>query len=220
MAECVNCKIEVLDETELCPLCRSILRPTDAVENMYPDVRIKMQKLKLAANIYLFCALCAEGVLVALNILLQWKIWWSIVIGLGLGYFYLVLRYAVLGKSGYRSKIFLLSLVAVLSAVAADMALGYRGWSVDYVLPAGIVAVDIAIGGCMIFNRRSWQSYMMWQLWMVLISLIPVHLFCIEMEHNAIFAFLPLILSCALFLGTLIIGDHRARTELKRRFHF
>ncbi|MBR4870293.1 MAG: zinc ribbon domain-containing protein [Oscillospiraceae bacterium] len=220
MAECVNCKIEVLDETELCPLCRSILRPTDAVENMYPDVRIKMQKFKLVANIYLFCALCVEGALVALNILLQWKIWWSIVIGLALGYVYLVLRYAVLGKSGYRSKILLLSLVAVLAAVAADMAIGYRGWSVEYVLPMGIAAVDMAIGGCMIFNRRSWQSYMMWQLWMVAFSLIPAHLYFVQRMHSALFAFLPLLLSCALFLGTLIIGDRRARTELKRRFHF
>ena len=77
MAECVNCKIEVLDETELCPLCRSILRPTEAVENMYPDVRVKMHKCKLIANIYLFCALCAQAALVTLNILLRWKIWWK-----------------------------------------------------------------------------------------------------------------------------------------------
>ena len=220
MAECVNCKIEVLDETELCPLCRSILRPTEAVENMYPDVRVKMHKCKLIANIYLFCALCAQAALVTLNILLRWKIWWSIVIGLALGYVYLVLRYAVLGKSGYRSKIFLLSLVAVLAAVAADMAIGYRGWSVEYVLPAGIAAVDLAIGGCMIFNRRSWQSYMLWQLWMALLSFIPVHLFLVQRMHSPLLAFLPLILSCALFFGTLIIGDRRARTELRRRFHF
>ena len=220
MAECVNCKIEVLDETELCPLCRSILRPTEAVVNMYPDVRLKMHKCKLIANIYLFCALCAQAALVTLNILLRWKIWWSIVIGLALGYVYIVLRYAVLGKSGYRSTIFLLSLVAVLAAVAADMAIGYRGWSVEYVLPAGIAAVDLAIGGCMIFNRRSWQSYMLWQLWMALLSFIPVHLFLVQRMHSPLLAFLPLILSCALFFGTLIIGDRRARTELRRRFHF
>lgn len=220
MAECVNCKIEVLDETELCPLCRSILHTTVAVENMYPDVRIKMRKMKLIVNIYLFCALCAEALLVALNIILQWKIWWSVVMGLALGYIYLVLRYAVLGKSGYRSKIFLLVLMAVLAAIAADMAIGYRGWSVDYVLPLGIVAVDLAIGGCMIFNRRSWQSYLMPQLWMVLCSFLPAVLYWAEMERNIHLAFLPMVLSCALFLGTLIIGDRRARMELKRRFHF
>ena len=41
-----------------------------------------------------------------------------------------------------------------------------------------------------------------------------------ELEHNAYLAFLPLAASAAIFLGTLIIGGRRARTELARRFHF
>ena len=220
MAKCETCSIEILDETEVCPLCRSILRPTVAVENMYPDVGIKMRKFKLITNIYLFCALCAEAVLVALHLFLQWKLWWSVVIGLGLGYLYLVLRYAVVGRSGYRSKVFLLVLMAVLSAVAADVAVGYRGWSVNYVLPAGIVVMDAAIGGCMIFNRRNWQSYLVLQLWTVLFSLIPAHLYLVQRAQNAVVAFVPLVISVFFFLGTLIIGDGRAREELKRRFHF
>ena len=65
------------------------------------------------------------------------------------------------GKSSCRSKIFILALTTVLACIAVDMVIGYRGWSVDYVLPAGIVLVDTIIIGCMFFNRRSWQSYMM-----------------------------------------------------------
>ena len=71
----------------------------------------------------------------------------------------------------------------------------------------------------MFFNRRNWQSYMMWQLLMILCSFIPAVLFWAEMEHNVYLAFSPLALSAAIFLGTLIIGDRRARMELVRRFH-
>lgn len=219
MAKCRICKLEVLDETEVCPLCRSILEPTDAVENMYPNVRRKIRRLKLISNIYLFLAVCLEAALVCINVVTTSQIWWSVVTGLAFFYFYLVLRYAILGKSGYRSKIFLLTLIAVLSAVAVDMVVGYQGWSVDYVLPAGIVLVDVVILGCMFFNRRNWQSYMMWQLLMILCSIVPAALFWLGMEHNIYLAAAPGAISAAMFLGTLIIGDRRARMELVRRFH-
>ena len=219
MAKCRNCNVEILDETEVCPLCMSILEPTDAVENMYPNVRGRMHRLTLACNVYLFLAIILEAALIGINVITSSQIWWSLISGLALLYFYLVLRYAILGKTGYRSKIIVLTVITILSAIAVDMVIGYRGWSVDYVLPSGIVLVDIIILGCMFYNRRNWQSYMMWQILMILCSLIPMVLYLTELEHNPYLAFLPLAFSVSIFLGTFIIGDRRARTELFRRFH-
>ena len=220
MGKCKTCCLEVLDETEVCPLCQSILEQTDAVENMYPNARGKMRRLNIVRNIYLFLAICVEAALVGINILTGTQIWWCVITGLGLLYFYLVLHYAFQGKYGYRNKICVLATMTILSAIAIDMVSGYRGWSVDYVLPAGIVIVDLIILGCMFFNRRNWQSYMMWQIFMILCSIIPASLFLTGVEHNAYLACSPLVFSAAIFLGTLIIGDRRARTELYRRFHF
>ena len=155
-----------------------------AVENMYPNVRVRIRCRTLASNIYLFLAICVEASLISINILTNSQIWWSIISGLALLYLYPVLRYAILGKSGYRSKIIVLSAMAVFSAIAVDMVIGYQGRSVDYVLPSGIVLVDIIILGCMFFNRRNRQSYMMWQLLMILCSTIPTALYLSGMKKN------------------------------------
>ncbi len=219
MGKCCNCHIEILDETKCCPLCQSVLLPTDELENMYPDARLMMRKLLFASRVYLFVALLLQAVLFAINLTAQPQIWWSAITGLILLGGYMILRYAILGKSGHKSKIFMLALLAVLASVAGDFAIGYRGWSVDYVLPVGIVLVDGIILGCMIYNRRNWQSYIMWQLLMILCSLLPAGLFIAGLERNLSLSFLPLVFSIALFLGTMILGDRRARTELKRRFH-
>ena len=219
MGKCHVCNIEILDETESCPLCRSVLEPTDDLENMYPNVRVRMRRLLLASRIYLFCAIVLEAVLFAINLRTDSAVWWSAITGLALLFTYLVLRYAILGQTGYRGKVIVLALAAVLCAVGSDFATGYRGWSVDYVLPSGILLVDGILLGCMAWNRRNWQSYIMWQLLMILLSFIPLALYLLELEHNLHMALLPLALSAAIFLGTLIIGDRRARTELKRRFH-
>jgi len=219
MGKCRNCNVEILDETDHCPLCRSILEPTHDVENMYPNVALKTRLLMLFSRVYLFGAILVVFLLVGINIVTPSQMWWSVLVGLVLLYGYLVLRYAVLGKTGYRSKILVLVLIGLLSLVAADFVTGYRGWSVNYVLPGSILLVDAIILGCMVWNRRNWQSYMMWQLLMILCSLVPAVLALLEIEQGWHLAFLPLVASCALFLWTLIIGDRRARLELKRRFH-
>ena len=219
MSRCRNCNVEILDESEFCPLCHSVLEQTEDLVNMYPDARHKTQKLLFACRLYLFCALVIEFLLLMIDFNSEAQVHWSILVGLGLLYIYTVLRYAVLGKSGYRAKTIVLVLLAVLLTVAVDFITGYRGWSVDYVASGGILLMDVTIISLMIFNRRNWQSYMMWQLSTIFLSLIPAALYLAGIESNAYMAFLPLVVSVFLFLGTLMIGGRRASQELYRRFH-
>ena len=131
----------------------------------------------------------------------------------------MLIRFAILGKTGYRAKITVLTLMAILIVIAIDFLVGYRGWSVNYALPSAIILVDVGIIICMIVNRRNWQSYMMWQIFMILCSIVPVILIFTGIVTAQLFALIAFAFSLFLFLGTLIIGDRRARVELKRRFH-
>ena len=79
--------------------------------------------------------------------------------------------------------------------------------------------MDITIMVLMYYNSRNWQSYIMWQILTVLCSLLPIILYLTGLERNVCMAYLPMVLSGSLFLGTMIIGDRRAMQELKRRFH-
>lgn len=161
MSRCKQCNIEVLDETERCPLCHSVLEPTIEVENMYPDVKIKTRRMMLLSRIYLFVAIVAEAVLVVVNHYGDFETAWSLVTGLIFFYGYLVVRFAILGKTGYIAKTIVLTLIAILILIAIDFVNGYRGWSVRYVFPAAIILVDIGILILMCVNRRNWQSYIM-----------------------------------------------------------
>lgn len=219
MSRCRNCDVEILDESEFCPLCHSVLEQTEELENMYPDARLKTQKLKFISRLYLFLAILAEFVLLIVDFSGENQVHWSVLVGLGLLYIYTVLRYAVLGKSGYRAKTIVLVLLAVLLTVVIDFMTGYRGWSVDYVVSGGILLVDVVIIALMIINHRNWQSYLMWQISMLFFSWIPAILYWSGVENNVYMAFLPLVVSVFLFLGTLMVGGRRAWQELYRRFH-
>ena len=219
MSRCKQCNVEILDETERCPLCHSVLEKTVEVENMYPNVRTMTRRLALLSRIYLFVAILVEALLIYLNVLSDSEMFWSAIPGLAMLYGYLVLRYAILGKSGYKGKIIVLTLIAILMVVAIDFVVGYRGWSVNYALPSAILLVDAGTLVLMCINRRNWQSYMMWQIFMILCSVVPLVLYAVGIVTAPILALLAFAFSTALFLGTLIIGDRRARTELRRRFH-
>ena len=219
MSRCKQCNVEILDETERCPLCHSVLEKTVEVENMYPNVRTMTRRLALLSRIYLFVAILVEALLIYLNVLSDSEMFWSAIPGLAMLYGYLVLRYAILGKSGYKGKIIVLTLIAILMVVAIDFVVVYRGWSVNYALPSAILLVDAGILILMCINRRNWQSYMMWQIFMILCSVVPLVLYAVGIVTAPLLALLAFAFSAALFLGTLIIGDRRARTELRRRFH-
>ena len=219
MSRCKQCNVEILDETERCPLCHSVLEKTVEVENMYPNVRTMTRRLALLSRIYLFVAILVEALLIYLNVLSDSEMFWSAIPGLAMLYGYLVLRYAILGKSGYKGKTIVLTLIAILMVVAIDFVVGYRGWSVNYALPSAILLVDVGILILMCINRRNWQSYMMWQIFMILCSVVPLVLYAVGIVTAPILAVLAFAFSAALFLGTLIIGARRARTELRRRFH-
>ena len=186
---------------------------------MYPNVRTMTRRLALLSRIYLFVAILVEALLIYLNVLSDSEMFWSAIPGLAMLYGYLVLRYAILGKSGYKGKIIVLTLIAILMVVAIDFVVGYRGWSVNYALPSAILLVDAGILILMCINRRNWQSYMMWQIFMILCSVVPLVLYAVGIVTAPLLALLAFAFSAALFLGTLIIGDRRARTELRRRSH-
>lgn len=186
---------------------------------MYPDVKIRARRMQLLSRIYLFLSIVTEAILVVINYYGEFETAWSLVTGLILFYGYLVVRFAILGKTGYIAKTIVLTLIAILCLIAIDFASGYRGWSVRYVFPAAIIAVDAGILLLMILNRRNWQSYIMWQLFMILCSLIPLVLYWLGIIYVPYLALAALGASVFLFLGTVIIGDRRARVELKRRFH-
>lgn len=219
MSKCVRCNIEIKDDTMICPLCRSVLEEGETGKKTYPNAGARARRLKLFSNIMLFAVLLGSAVCSYVNYVTYQGIAWSLIADAGLFYAYLIFRLAVVGNSGYRTKMLTLTFFTVLYVILIDDIVGYTGWSVNYVLPGAIILVDIAIIVLMIVNQRNWQSYLLFQLLLILCSIVPLILAWIGIITRPRCSILAFGLSVFLFLGTLIIGDRRARTELKRRFH-
>ena len=95
MSKCRQCNVEILDETERCPLCDSVLEHTEEMENMYPNAKIKTRKWVFFSKVYLFTAILLEVILFGINYVDKYQIGWSLIAGLVLLYGYLVILLAI-----------------------------------------------------------------------------------------------------------------------------
>jgi hypothetical protein len=210
----------IRDDTDRCPLCQHVLETDgEQMENRYPDAVAVTRRFRFGENLFLFLSILLEGLSLLLNYRLDPSIPWSLVVGLVFVYANVVLRFAIVGRSGYMFKTLSLVILAVATLFGIDFLTGYKGWSLCYVMPIAILALDLTLVVLMLVNRRNWQSYMMPQILTILLSLIPVILRKAGPMRSRYLVWIAFFASVVLFVGTLILGDQRARTELKRRFH-
>ena len=185
----------------------------------YPDVKGVSRKYRLLENIILFLSIVGQIVLTTVDYMTDQGINWSFIVLLVVIYANVTLRLAIVGRNGYIFKIVSTFVFTVLFLEGIDLLTGASGWALTFVFPSAILVMVLATIILMIVNIRNWQSYMMMQLFLVLMSVIAMILVAVKVIWFPYLAMGAMGASLFLFLGTLIIGDKRARTELKRRFH-
>ena len=226
MSRCKQCNVEILDHTEKCPLCHHVLELDDVQrENMYPNARVAGKRFRILENILLFVSIVVFVICFGINfaynrtIPADDRVWWSLILGLGLVYVNGLLRITILGKSNYLFKIIIAIFLALAVLLEVDWLTGAHGWGVDFVFPVAIICMDIAILILMLINRRNWQSYLIVQIGVMVFGGVALILVLTDVITFPYLAIIAAGISLFVFLGTVIIGDQKARTELKRRFH-
>lgn len=221
MNKCWNCGVEFIDPTNVCPLCKCITENdlNQMGEPTYPHADKKMKKIQRALNIYTFAAIVAEVIFVGIDFFTGESFWWSIMLGAFFIYGFITLKFSVQKHIGYQFKMLLQTLLGVSVLILIDYLTGFHGWSLNYVLPAVFILLDVAVIILMIVNNRNWQSYIPMQLLIIALCLIPFVLSYFGFSRYRVVDAIALGAAVLVFVGTLIVGGKRARDELYRRFH-
>lgn len=225
MNKCKRCGVRVLDDTLICPLCHTVLTEEKEDEQEYagdyPNVKQKTRKFHRAGRILLFLSLVLEAALILVNYLTfsSFPKCWSAITGGIIAYLILTLWDLLSRRQGHIQKIYMHIFVVMGLLLLIDVSLGWKGWSLEFGLPCMIYGLVAAIVICMAINSSSWQNYVLMQLAAVCLSVIDVVLHFTGFFHHIVLAWTALGLSVLLWSGTMIIGDRKAKNELKRKFH-
>jgi len=216
------CKVEILDKTNKCPLCNHVLEwDGSEKDDLYPNARIQRRKYQFLENVFLFASIVLWIVIFAIDYITDPNNLWSFTVGLVILFANVLLRLTILGKSPYMAKIIWTIIIGMAFLIEADFLTGNNGWGVNFAMPTALLIWDIAIVILMLFvNRRNWQSYIIDQLTALLASGVMLVLMLMKVITFPYYAFGVQVITILLFIGTLILGDRKAREELKRRFHW
>lgn len=222
MSKCKLCKVDILDKTDKCPLCNHVLEwDGTEKENLYPNARVQRKKYQFLENAFLFGSIVLWTAIFAIDYITDPTNLWSFTVGLVILYANVLLRLTILGKSSYMAKIIWTIIIGMAFLIEADFLTGNRGWGLNFAMPTALLIWDIAIVILMLFvNKRNWQSYIIDQLTGLLASAVILVLMLTKVITFPYYAFGVQVITILLFVGTLIIGDRKAREELKRRFHW
>lgn len=219
MSKCYHCNVEILDQTTTCPLCNGVLEYRSIFATGYPDIVAIMKKMVFIRRMVTFISFVAIALCLFIDYHLPKPMSWSILatggILCGLSIFLVMTN----PNAGYIKRIFTTLFAAAAMVLVVDLSMGFKGWSVNYVYPGMIFALNVGLLILMLINRRRWHSYMIYQILSILIGAIPIALVYAEIVTFPILSELAFGSSVVVFFGTIIFGGRAATMELSRRFH-
>ena len=223
MNKCRNCQIEIVDDTMICPLCKTVVEKSGEGESgmpMYPEVIASTQVMKLVGRIYLVIAISCEAILLLINYFTYTGVKWSLICGCVFLYCFLTLKFSLDNRNaGLRSKILNQSLALAGLLILVDHIIGYKGWSINYAIPCIIVIMDVTVLVLMLVNLDFWQSYIIVILVMAFESAVLVVLAFVHVVQHPILSIIAFGISIVEFGLTFLIGGKNASNELRRKFY-
>lgn len=222
MKTCNRCQVQVLDDTKICPLCKSVLADDDGVkgESTYPDIEVNIRSFTIFKRIILFLSIVAGIVSILVNYFWYTGVLWSLITTAAIMYFWAAVIFAVKNHANLASKILVQAISASALLVVIDYVIGYTGWAVNYVVPNILSLANIATLIIIIVNRMDWHDYVIYQIMIGLLGFVPVILYAVGVIHYPIIPIICAGISLASLAGTFIFGEKTVKSELKRRFHF
>lgn len=193
---------------------------TDLLKDRYPEQKKPEYKGLKFFQWFSFSCITAAVVACMANIIFTPEIFWSpFVIGgafsmwtaLAIGFYK---RHNLL-KNGVWQMI-----IVTAVSVIWDRSTGWRGWSIDYVLPFACLLILLSLWIISKIQKLSEQEYMIYYIIVAIFGLIPLLLLGLGIVHTAYPSVICGGISFLFLIGLLIFKGKDLFSELSKKLHF
>lgn len=195
-----------------------IAEKSSGSKNKYPKARTggfgRFIKTMGFAMILIACILIIEIDLT----FFEGFIWFPIPVA-AIIYGFMIFRYGVMAGGSHQAKIIILTTFGVLFLILVDYMTGFHRWSVNYMIPAGILTADTIMIISMTVNHRNRQSYVVPMLIIIVISMVPELLWLIGIITKPMLSWIAMIVTIVVGFASMLVNEYRSLNEIKRRFH-
>ena len=220
MKYCSHCKVYIRDSRKKCTLCGNFLSSNGngGEEVVFPLIPPSYER-HLAIKITAFISIIIIVLSFSIDMIFPSKIRWPILVVLGLSSMWIGLFFLIRGKYHMPKKI--IQQVAILSLLAIfwDWKIGWRGWSLDFVIPIVFMGGMITIYVIAKIMKLSVKDYITYALIDGLFGIIPF-LFMVLGWTKVIYPTIVCVGLSMIFLSALFIFHGKdIIEELNKRMH-
>lgn len=220
MRHCDSCHVEVRGGQDRCPLCKNTLADSTGVPEtpLFPDIDTGMDK-KSVFKILIFITVAVVAVSLAVRSIFPTRTDWPLYVIFGLVSLWVIILLIL--RKGYHIHKRIAWTVVVVSLLSLfwDWRTGFRGWSLDYVIPITCMAALLAMYISAKILKLSINDYITYLLLVCIFGIVLLVFLMLGLLEQRIPTIIC-ICACTVFLAAILIfqGDE-IKEELGKRMH-
>jgi len=219
MKFCKSCNVSVTGKRKICPLCQGRLTVDKAQEEIFPKISFVYTEHSLFFKVMLLTSIIAATVSVAVNILMPGGGAWSLFILGGLASVWASLITIINQRKNIPKNIVYQVMTISVTALIWDTLTGWRGWSINYIIPLVCVFAMISMAVISKIRKLHIEDYILYIIIDSLFGIVPV-IFIILGLLDVLYPSIICISTSIISLSTIIIFEDKSlKAEIKRRLH-
>ena len=182
------------------------------------------QKINSTKSDKIIKILASVSVLIAITLVSSNKLTtpvipWAALCNCGIIYCWITVIYSIKKNTNIAGHVLIQTIAISILALYIDYKIGFKGWSLDIAIPIIIIVANITMLVLTIVSYKKYIKYAIYQLIIVLFSMLPVFFITEQMIQNKTLGIIASSVSSFNFLISLILCSRDVKEVIIRKFH-
>lgn len=220
MKYCRHCKVNIREDHKRCILCENILEEDleGKREDIFPDIP-DFYENNLALKIMIFISIVALVVSFGINMIFPTNINWPLLFMFAVISIWIEIIIIVRKKYHMPKKIVWQVVIVSLLAIFWDYETGWRGWSIDYVIPIVCVSAMIIMYITAKIINLDIRDYITYALIDGILGIIPVIFIIFDLVKVIYPSIISIGFSIISLSAIFIFQGEEIKVEIDKRMH-
>lgn len=186
---------------------------------MYYPQKINAKKTDFIIKTLILAQVIFGIGLVLLNSLLTPSVHWAGICNAGIAYVWITVLYSINKNRNIAGHVFLQTIAISLLCVYIDYKIGFQAWSINISIPSIVIISNITMLVLDIVCHRKYIRYALYQLLIVLFSIIPIVLVYENYVHDKTLSIIATSISALNLIISLALNARDIKEMIIRKFH-
>lgn len=185
---------------------------------IYPK-KLSSKKGDKIIKILMISSIAIAVLLVLINKITTPNIGWAALVNCGIIYTWITVMYSIKKSTNIAGHVLIQTIAISILTLYIDYNIGFRGWSINIAMPIIIIIANITMLILTIVSYKKYIKYAIYQLIIVLFSMIPIILIAENIIKMQILIIVATVISITNLIISLLLSYRDVKDVIIRKFH-